>query len=299
MGRKIPGPIKQEAMRMWLEGIFRDKIAEELKISQGAVSNIIKEFASDDREFILLREVALKIERQNIAVSSFASLVRLLEVLREKKLIAENDGHETLALMQGRLEALVVAFEVFCFRKNLQIEEFADLVTNMYNAAEILGIPLDKFPEYITDLKNRIEVLVKDVDRLTTKRQELLKKYKMTSESLQEYNADKPLVVKIQKLERALANAGEALKNEKFLHKVEKEIEQVGEELEWSVDESELIEANAQISGRHCYNLNGTETLNVNHLRELVMDVFNRPSKYPETIRDMMREYDMRREQQR
>jgi DNA-binding NarL/FixJ family response regulator len=53
MGRRIPDPIRQQAIKKWLEGKSRDEIAQELKISQGAVSGIIKESGKDDPQFYL------------------------------------------------------------------------------------------------------------------------------------------------------------------------------------------------------------------------------------------------------
>ena len=55
MGSRIPKPIRLEALRKWLDGKFRDDIAKELQISQGAVSSIINDFRKDDSQFDLLR----------------------------------------------------------------------------------------------------------------------------------------------------------------------------------------------------------------------------------------------------
>ena len=55
MGGKIPRPIRLQVIRAWLEGKFRDKIAQELEISTGAVSSIIEDFRRDDPQFDLLR----------------------------------------------------------------------------------------------------------------------------------------------------------------------------------------------------------------------------------------------------
>jgi hypothetical protein len=82
MGRRIPDPVRQQAIKKWLEGKSRDEIAQELKISQGAVSGIIKESGTDDPQFYLLREVAVKIKNQGMDIESFAPLVRLRAVLR-------------------------------------------------------------------------------------------------------------------------------------------------------------------------------------------------------------------------
>ena len=142
------------------------------------------------------------------------------------------------------------------------------------------------------DLKCRVEVLAKDIDVLETKKQELLKEYKVTSESIQEYNAHKPLVVKIQKLERALADAEEALENESVLNKLR-------EEFEWSVSETELIKINMELSNCQNYDLDGTEPLSIGRLKEMVMEFYHRPSEYPELIREMTHEYNLRHEQQK
>src|SRR5215211_8608724 len=105
MGGKIPRPIRVQVIRAWLEGKSRDKIAQELHISTGAVSSIIKDFGKDDPEFDLLREVAVKIKDQGIDIQSFAPLVRLYKVLREKGLLTGITGQQSLELMQSRMEA--------------------------------------------------------------------------------------------------------------------------------------------------------------------------------------------------
>jgi hypothetical protein len=72
-------------------------------------------------------------------IESFAPLVRLYEVLREKELLTGITGHESLELMQDRLEAIIVDLEVFCFKKEqLSIQGFVSLVTNMYSTADNL-----------------------------------------------------------------------------------------------------------------------------------------------------------------
>jgi transposase len=48
MGKRIPNPIRQQAIKKWLEGMSRDKIADELDIGQGTVSDIIREAGKDD-----------------------------------------------------------------------------------------------------------------------------------------------------------------------------------------------------------------------------------------------------------
>jgi Homeodomain-like domain len=287
MGGKIPRPIRVQAIKAWLEGKSRDKIAQQLGISTGAVSSIIKDFRKDDSEFDLLREVAVKIKNQNMDIQSFAPLVRLYEVLREKGLLTGITGQESLELMQIRMEALIVDLEVFCFKGELSIEDLVSLITNMYNTADKLGIPLDKFPAYITELKDSIDALRKEIDQIEAKKQDALKNYNMTLELLQEYNANKPFILQMRKLKQQLTDkeeeirkGKEELENERFWNERE-------EQHTWSISEDELDKASIELGLSPLHNFDMKPSLSVAYLKRLVMDVFYHPSRYPGVIRQI------------
>jgi hypothetical protein len=70
MGGKILRPIRIKVIRLWLEAKSRDNIAEELDISAGAVSGVIKDLRRDDPQFDLLREVAVKIKNLDLAYAN-------------------------------------------------------------------------------------------------------------------------------------------------------------------------------------------------------------------------------------
>jgi transcriptional regulator with XRE-family HTH domain len=201
MGGKIPRPIRIQVIGLWLKGKSRDKIADELEISAGAVSEVIKDLRIDDPQFDLLREVAVTIKNLNLSVESFSPPVRLYNVLREIDLLTGTTGEELIVLRSTRMEALIVALEVFCFKKEqLSIEEFVSLVTNMYNTATKLGVSLDRFPKYITELEDRIYTLRKEIGQTEAKKEDALRDYDVTLEQLQEYNTNKPFIQKMSRL---------------------------------------------------------------------------------------------------
>ena len=294
MGGKIPRPIRLQVIRAWLEGKFRDKIAQELEISTGAVSSIIEDFRRDDPQFDLLREVAVKIKNQNMDIQSFASLVRVYEVLREKGLLTGITGQETLKLMQGRLEAIVVALEVFCFKKEqLSIEDFVSLITNMYSTADKLGIPLDRIPAYITELKDRIDVLRKEIDQIEARKQDALRDYEMTLELLQEYNANKPFILQMRKLKQQLADAEEKIREGEEELEKERFWNEFEERHTWRVSVDELNNASIGLGLSPLHNFYGNPSLSGSDLKKWVMDVFYHPSKYVEVIRQMRDNYNL------
>jgi transcriptional regulator with XRE-family HTH domain len=287
MGGKIPRPIRVQAIRSWLEGKSRDKIAEEIGISTGAVSSIIKDFRRDDPQFDLLRETAVKIKNQNMDIQSFSPLVRVYEVLREKELLTGILGQESLELMQNRMEALIVALEVFCFKGELSIEDFVSLITNMYNTADKLGVPLDRLPAYITELKDRFDALRNEIDQIEAKKQDALNDCNMTLELLQEYNANKPFIQRMRDVEQQLADEKE--EKRKCRDELETEIlfNIVEKQRTWSISGDQLDKASIGLGLSPLYNIDGNPSLRVRDLKDWVMDVFYHPSKYVEVIRQM------------
>ncbi|HEU4445036.1 MAG TPA: hypothetical protein VFR94_10215 [Nitrososphaeraceae archaeon] len=116
-------------------------------------------------------------------------------------------GQESLDMMQNRMEALIVALEVFCFKEQLSVEYLVSRVSNTYNTADNLGIPIQRFPSYVTELKDRIDTLTEEINRIEANKQAALRDYVMTLELLREYNENKPFLRQIQKVERQLAKA--------------------------------------------------------------------------------------------
>ena len=295
MGGKIPRPIRVQAIRSWLEGKSRDKIAEEIGISTGAVSSIIEDFRRDDPHFDLLRETAVKIKNLNMDIQSFAPLVRVYEVLREKELLTGIIGQESLELMQDRMEALIVDLEVFCFKKEqLSIEDFVSLITNMYNTADKLGVSLDRLPAHITELGDRIDALRGELDQLEAKKQYALRDNEATAELLQEYNANKPFIQQIRKLRQQVAEKEEEIaEKEEEAREAKNELETeklfniVGEQRTWSISGDEVDKASIGLGLSPLYNIDGNPSLRVSDLKEWVMHVFYHPSKYVEVIRQM------------
>jgi len=286
MGGKIPRPTSLQVTRAWFEGKSRDKIAEELQISTGAVSGIINDLRKKDPQFDLLREVAVKLKKQGMDIESYAPLVRLYEVLREKELLTGITEHESLELMQDRLEAIIVDLEVFCFKKEqLSIQDFVSLVTNMYSTADKLGIPLYTFPAYIMELKDRIAALRKEIDQIEAKKRDALRDCGMTLELLQEYNAYKPFLLEIRKLKEELADAEEKIREgEQKLGKAEF-WNKLEEGYTWSISEDELNKASTALGLSRLDNFDRKPSLSVGDLREMVMDVFYHPSRYEKILR--------------
>jgi hypothetical protein len=291
----IPRSIKTKVIRLWLDGKPRDKIAEELEISAGSVSNIIEDSRGNDPQFDMLREVAVELKTQNMDVESFAPLVRIYKVLKEKGLLTGITGKESFELMHDRMIALIESLEVFCFKnEQLAIEDFVSLVTRMHSIADKLGIPFERFPAHIIELGVRIDALRGELAQMAAKKQKALRVNEATAELLQDYNANKPFIQQIRNLRQQLAERDEEIAGkDEEISKVKNDLDTeilfniLGELQKWKVSADELNEASIGLGLSRIDNLFGYPSLSASDLKKWVMDVYYHPNKYVKPLRQI------------
>jgi hypothetical protein len=284
MSANIPSPIKVQVIRKWLAGKSRDRIAKEVGIGAGTVSGILKESRRNDPPFDLMREVAVKLSRQGDSVQSFAPLIRCREILRKIEGLGVNskpagDGEEDykqhtqqqqeeVAKGEEKIESLMIALEVFCFKQNLQIKKFIDLVYDLCSTADRLGVTLENLPIYVGELENDMHRLRKEVQGI---------KWQKQQELLKEFELNRPLSARNQELEEELYSM--ILERERFRTELERErASKVIDDYEMTISEDELEEANRQLG----------VNLNPDKLSEIAMEVYHHPSKYTDIIAQLM-----------
>jgi hypothetical protein len=154
----------------------------------------------------LLREVSLNLKDRRLDIQSFAPLVRLRQVLEQKEWlqgvrpgqqqqeVEQNDDENDIdRLLEKKMESFIVSIEVFCFKHNLPLRQFFDLVYNLYLAAEKLDIPLESFPSHIEELKARIENLLQQIRYFESEKQIALERSQTTERLLEEINMSRPM----------------------------------------------------------------------------------------------------------
>jgi hypothetical protein len=91
MPAAIPETIKSRVISQWLQGLSRDKIAEDNNISAGAVSNIINEWSSalGKPEADAFRELAKSLNSAGLTPAQCAIGFRTMNMLNEQNIDAE------------------------------------------------------------------------------------------------------------------------------------------------------------------------------------------------------------------
>jgi hypothetical protein len=207
MGGHIPKTIKINVLKKWLEGLSIDKIAAKEGIATGSVSNIIQECRQNDPEFDLMREVAVKLKDQGDTIESFASTVRLRERIRKILQLPSSPSssldrittttknrkeveESTIVIEHDKIESFIEFLEVFCFKHNLSIKEFIDLVYRLaFIAYNKFRIPLENLPDCVQQLEGEADTLTEQIAEKKLEMKNVLAYY--DGATTLEYNANK------------------------------------------------------------------------------------------------------------
>ncbi len=126
MGPSIPHSIKVKVIKGWIQGISRDKIAVENNIGAGTVTSIIQQVKCNISDIDLMRELALKIKKENLDINYFASSVRLKKVL------------DRLELSEEKIEEFLEEISIYCFKQQINEKEFILKIDKVSNLADNL-----------------------------------------------------------------------------------------------------------------------------------------------------------------
>jgi hypothetical protein len=271
-----------------------------------------------------MRQVAVKLKLQGDSIESFAPLVRLREMLggllqdrdasttrtttvpgrggggeeEEQKEIRERgeegsnrqepqqDKRE--AKVEEKIESLIVALQVFCFKKNLSINEFANLVYDLSSTADKIGVSLENLPGYIKQLESSVQRLKREIEDKRLEKQDALADYDATLESLEEFSANRTLFERNQKLRIQLD------KMTKLAGAYKREIDDGKFNREWEmcIPEEQLDDANHKLGlGDSSYPT--PQQLDPDKLYKIAMYIYHSPSEFVETIRPFMKNKDI------
>jgi hypothetical protein len=73
----IPDKLKSKTLDDWLSGLSRDEIALANHTSQGSVSAILKELRTEVPDLDLMRELAVKLKKENLTILDLSHALRI------------------------------------------------------------------------------------------------------------------------------------------------------------------------------------------------------------------------------
>ena len=265
--------------------ISRDEIAKNNDIGAGTVSAIIKEAMQNDPEFDLQRQVALSLKKENnLDIESFASLIRIRNKLI-KEMGLNNDEKskvEEVQEIEHKIELLIVNLGVFCFKRGFSIDEFIDVIENMWSLKDKTKIPIEQLPNELLQKQRRLENVEKEIQEIELKKQLLLSDYHTTVNILEEYARNRPSFEKYIKLKKELEETKREQK--RLLNNIcELQLTIWMMKYSWSTPTSDIDIINS--------NYNSHYKLTAEQLLKMANDLVTHPRNYVDTIFSLQKRY--------
>jgi outer membrane murein-binding lipoprotein Lpp len=183
MRQQVPTHIKEEVIRKWLSGEQRDKIASDISMGAGTVTNIISEWKEEIGipTADALRVLATELKRLNINASQCAKGYKLLKIINNLGAQKEED-----------IEPFLTQIYNLCTSKNIAPEAIVNTSQQILALSDT--IPISQIPEYIQQKikeKQHLEQEVRTLreTKLSTQSEcdEALRKNRITIDNLHQY----------------------------------------------------------------------------------------------------------------
>jgi HD superfamily phosphohydrolase len=282
---KIPEPVRRNVINGWLHGISRDEIAKNNDIGAGTVSAIIKEAMQNDPEFDLQRQVALSLKKENnLDIKSFAPVIRIRNKLI-KEMGLNNDEKskvEEVQEIEHKIELLIVNLGVFCFKRGFSIDEFIDVIENMWSLKDKTKIPIEQLPNQLLQKQRHLESIEKEIQEIKFKKRLLLIDYNITPDTIEEFKTNRPLFEKYIKLKKELEETKKEQK--RLLNNIcELQVTIWMMKYSWSSPTSDIDIINS--------NYNSHYKLTAEQLLKMAQDLVTHPRKYIDIIVSLQKRY--------
>ena len=272
MGIKTPHAVKSRVLKEWIQGISRDQIASNNEIGAGTVTSIIQQTKNNHPyyDIDLIRELALKLKKENLDLNYFAPAVRL------KKLL------DRLEMTEEDVEAFLEEINIHCFKKNINKKEFISKIDEVWKIVKRLDVSIFNIPIYIQKLKKELGDLEKATITKESQIKQKTQEYNTTIEDIKKYRLNKPLVDKINILESKLLDKN--IENDKLKEEL---LECQAKFLDWpnskSISESEFIAANKRLPENN--------PMDMEELSKITDEIYYFPGRNVDIIKLMRERY--------
>ena len=272
MGIRTPHAVKARVLKEWIQGISRDQIASNNEIGAGTVTSIIQQTKNNHPyyDIDLIRELALKLKKENLDLNYFAQAVRLKKVLDRLEMTEEN------------VEAFLEEINIHCFKKNINKKEFISKIDEVWKIVKRLDVSIFNIPIYIQKLKKELSDLEKATIIKESQIKQKTQEYNTIIEDIKKYRLNKSLVDKITILESKLLDKD--IENYKLNEEL---LECQAKFLNWpnskSILESEFIDANKRLPENN--------PMDMEELAKITDEIYYYPARNVDIIKLMRERY--------
>jgi chromosome segregation ATPase len=185
-----------------------------------------------------------------------------------------------LELSEEKVESHLEEINIHCFRKEIDSKEFVSKIEEISKPANKLDISIFNIPVFINQKTKQLTELDKEIAIKQRQIKQIIKEYGLTIQDLKDLRLNRPLIDKIQELERTLKN----VENDKSRLMQELfEIDEKNSKLkpEKTIQKKEIIEVNKKLPS--------TNPIGIKELSKIADEIFSHPGRNMDVIK-LMRE---------
>jgi hypothetical protein len=283
LSNPIPHKIKVQVLYQWIQGISRDKIAENNDIGRGTVTNIIEQFKTNVPDIDLMRQTALQIKKEGLEIFSFAASIRLRRLL------------EQLQITEDQIESFLEELEIYCFKQQIIPKDFVLKIKDVSDLAMDLQTPIHKIPSFVNQLSVQKNSIERQIAIKKEQYQIIIKECKTAAIELIEFREKRHLLPKLNHLQQLLDNQNRTLDlASKESCDLAKENDQLKAILaKDKINQYEFTEANKKLLA-----LDGdNKPLDKKEISDIVYEIYHYPSDHIDIIKTM-RQWSKQQQQQ-
>ena len=266
----------------WIQGIPRDKIAENNDIGSGTVTNIIEQFKRTVPDLDLMRETSLQIKKEDIEIFSFATSLRLKRLL------------EGLEMTEDQVEDFLEEMSIYCFKQHMTPKEFILKVKEVSDLAMDLKTPIHKLPSFVNQLSNQRNSIEREILIKKEQYQKIIKEGKAAANELIEFRQKRHLLPKLNDMQQLLDNQNRTIELtlEENCDLAEENDRLKAILAKDDINPFEFTEANKKLA------LFGDDNrpLDKKEIADMVYEIYHYPSDHIDVIENM-RQWRIRRQQ--
>jgi len=283
LSNPIPHKIKVQVLYQWIQGIPRDKIAENNDIGRGTVTNIIEQFKRTVPDIDLMRETSLQIKKEDIGIFSFAASLRLRRLL------------EDLEITEDQIEDFLEELGIYCFKQQITSKDFILKIKEVSDLAIDLQTPIHKIPSFVNQLSVQKNSIERQIAIKKEQYQIIIKECKTAAIELIEFRENRHLLYKLNHLQQLLDNQNRTLA---LASKESCDLAKENDHLKAilakdKINQYEFTEANKKLLDLSEDN----KPLDKKEIADIVYEIYHYPSDHIDIIKTM-RQWRKRRNQQ-
>ena len=183
----------------WIQGISRDKIAENNDIGRGTVTNIIEQFKRTVPDIDLMRETSLQIKKEDIGIFSFAASIRLRRFL------------EDLEITEDQIENFLEEIDIYCFKQQITPKDFVLKINEVSGLAMDLQTQIHKLPSFVNQLSSQKGKLEREIAIKKQEYRHVASLHEKYVDELKKFREKRHLLLKLNDLQQLLDHQNRTL----------------------------------------------------------------------------------------